>query len=176
MKQARIEWQGQVRDVLVNERDQVRLNDGTILKEGEFRWLPPADGTLFAVDAGEEHYAGLLTLSDVYGTGFHAALTGGAGAGTTVAVIGDGAVGLLAVLSARQLGADRIILMGRHEARTDLGREYTDGLAAMDVDVETAKRVALQGIDIAWCDEREKAALRARFRAEMLALDALLEV
>lgn len=60
--------------------------------------------------------------------------------------------------------------------RTDLGREYTDGLAAMDVDVEAAKRVALQGIDIAWCDEREKAALRARFRAEMLALDALLEV
>ncbi|MFS3126684.1 2-hydroxyhepta-2,4-diene-1,7-dioate isomerase, partial [Klebsiella pneumoniae] len=40
MKQARIEWQGQVRDVLVNERDQVRLDDGTVLKEGEFRWLP----------------------------------------------------------------------------------------------------------------------------------------
>ena len=49
MKQARIEWQGQVRDVLVNERDQVRLDDGTVLKEGEFRWLPPANGTLFAL-------------------------------------------------------------------------------------------------------------------------------
>ncbi|PLN17518.1 2-hydroxyhepta-2,4-diene-1,7-dioate isomerase, partial [Klebsiella pneumoniae] len=49
MKQARIEWQGQVRDVLVDERDQVRLDDGTVLKEGEFRWLPPADGTLFAL-------------------------------------------------------------------------------------------------------------------------------
>ncbi|PLM17140.1 2-hydroxyhepta-2,4-diene-1,7-dioate isomerase, partial [Klebsiella quasipneumoniae] len=49
MKQARIEWQGQVRDAVVDERDQVRLDDGTVLKEGEFRWLPPADGTLFAL-------------------------------------------------------------------------------------------------------------------------------
>ena len=94
--------------------------------------VPLADGTLYPVDADEEHYAGLLTLSDVYGTGFHAALTGGAGPETTVAVIGDGAVGLLAVLSARQLGAERIILMGRHEARTDLGRAFgaTDVVAA----------------------------------------------
>ncbi len=52
MKQARIEWQGQVRDVLVNERDQVRLDDGTVLKEGEFRWLPPRQR--HAVRAGAE--------------------------------------------------------------------------------------------------------------------------
>ncbi|WP_454117391.1 zinc-binding dehydrogenase [Microbacterium lacticum] len=100
--------------------------------QAELLRAPLADGTLYPVDAGEEHYAGLLTLSDVYGTGFHAALTGGAGPETTVAVIGDGAVGLLAVLSARQLGAERIILMGRHEARTDLGRAFgaTDVVAA----------------------------------------------
>ncbi len=94
--------------------------------QAELLRAPLADGTLYpvAVDEHSEHLASLLTLSDVYGTGFHAALTGGARPGATVAVIGDGAVGLLAVLSARQLGAERIILMGRHESRTDLGREF----------------------------------------------------
>ena len=59
----------------------------------------------------------LLTLSDVYGTGWHAAVRGGGVTpGSTVTVIGDGAVGLLAVLSAKQLGAERIVLMGRHQA------------------------------------------------------------
>ena len=115
--------------------------------QAELLRAPLADGTLFAVDAGEEHYAGLLTLSDVYGTGFHAALTGGAGPGTTVAVIGDGAVGLLAVLSARGLGAERIILMGRHETRTDLGREFgaTDVVAARGDEGIDAVRELTQG-------------------------------
>ncbi len=78
------------------------------------------------VDAGtdEARLASLLTLSDVYGTGWHAAVRGGVTEGSTVTVIGDGAVGLLAVLSAKQLGAERIVLMGRHQVRTDLGREY----------------------------------------------------
>ncbi len=102
--------------------------------QAEFRRAPLADGTLYRIDVDEndERMPGLLTLSDVYGTGYHAALTGGAGPGKVVAVIGDGAVGLLAVLSARMLGAERIILMGRHEARTDLGRRYgaTDVVAA----------------------------------------------
>jgi threonine dehydrogenase-like Zn-dependent dehydrogenase len=90
------------------------------------RRIPFADGTLYRVDVAEddERMPGLLTLSDVYGTGYHAAVTGGAAPGKDVVVIGDGAVGLLAVLSARQLGAERIILMGRHQARTDLGRRY----------------------------------------------------
>ena len=110
----------------------LRTRLGSEGAQAELLRAPLADGTLYPVSAGEEHYAGLLTLSDVYGTGFHAALTGGAGPGTTVAVIGDGAVGLLAVLSARGLGAERIILMGRHETRTDLGREFgaTDVVAA----------------------------------------------
>jgi threonine dehydrogenase-like Zn-dependent dehydrogenase len=65
-----------------------------------------------------------LTLADVYGTGWHATVRAGVSPRNTVTVIGDGAVGLLAVLSARQLGAERIILMGRHKNRTDLGREF----------------------------------------------------
>lgn len=94
--------------------------------QAAYRRAPLADGTLARIDVDEtdERIPGLLTLSDVYGTGYHAALTGGAGPGRTVTVIGDGAVGLLAVLSARLLGSERIILMGRHEARTDLGRRY----------------------------------------------------
>ncbi len=94
--------------------------------QAQYRRAPLADGTLYRVDVDDtdERMPGLLTLSDVYGTGWHAALTGGVSPGATVAVIGDGAVGLLAVLSARQLGAERIILMGRHEARTELGRRF----------------------------------------------------
>jgi threonine dehydrogenase-like Zn-dependent dehydrogenase len=73
-----------------------------------------------------------VTLSDVLGTGHHAAVAGGVNERTDVAVIGDGAVGLLAVLSAKRLGAERIILMGRHAERTELGREYgaTDVVSA----------------------------------------------
>ncbi len=66
----------------------------------------------------------LLALADVYGTGYHAAKRAHVNPRTTVTVIGDGAVGLLAVLSARRLGAEQIILMGRHKARTDLGGEF----------------------------------------------------
>jgi threonine dehydrogenase-like Zn-dependent dehydrogenase len=88
--------------------------------------VPFADGTLVKVPGtvDESQYASLLTLSDVYGTGWHAATRAGVSAGTTVTVIGDGAVGLLAVLSAKQLGAERIILMGRHESRTNLGIQF----------------------------------------------------
>jgi len=105
-------------------------NLGTTGCQAEAVRVPLADGTLVKVPglnpatADERLLASLLTLSDVYGTGWHAAHRAGVTAGDTVAVIGDGAVGLLAVLSARQLGAERIILMGRHEARTNLGREY----------------------------------------------------
>jgi threonine dehydrogenase-like Zn-dependent dehydrogenase len=99
--------------------------------------VPLADGTLVkvpGVDAGTDEalLASVLTLSDVYGTGWHAAVRGGVSTGSTVTVIGDGAVGLMAVLSAKELGADRIVLMGRHPARTALGRE----LGATDVVAE----------------------------------------
>jgi threonine dehydrogenase-like Zn-dependent dehydrogenase len=102
---------------------------GTAGAQAEAVRVPLADGTLVkvpGVDAGtdEARLADLLTLSDVYGTGWHAAARGGVTPGSTVTVIGDGAVGLLAVLSARQLGAEQIVLMGRHKQRTDLGREF----------------------------------------------------
>ncbi|QAV70081.1 IMP dehydrogenase [Salinibacterium sp. UTAS2018] len=88
--------------------------------------VPYADGTLVKVPGtvDESQYAGLLSLSDVYATGWHAAYKARVAPGQTVTVIGDGAVGLLAVLSAKQMGAERIILMGRHKARTDLGLTF----------------------------------------------------
>ena len=88
--------------------------------------VPLADGTLvkLPVAADSALVASLLTLSDVFGTGYHAAVMGGVNERTRVAVIGDGAVGLMAVLSAKRLGAEQIILMGRHKERTDLGSEY----------------------------------------------------
>ncbi|WP_435591349.1 zinc-binding dehydrogenase [Nocardia sp. bgisy118] len=88
--------------------------------------VPFADGTLVPVPAEENSplIPSLLTLSDVYGTGYHAVRAARVTAETTVTVIGDGAVGLMAVLSATQFGARRIILMGRHKDRTDLGHEF----------------------------------------------------
>ena len=88
--------------------------------------VPFADGTLVKapVDENSELLPSLLTLSDVFGTGYHAAVKARVTAQTSVTVIGDGAVGLMAVLSAKRLGAERIILMGRHKARTDLGIEF----------------------------------------------------
>jgi threonine dehydrogenase-like Zn-dependent dehydrogenase len=88
--------------------------------------VPLADGTLVKAPVGEDSalLPSLLTLSDVLITGHHAAVRGQVGKGSSVTVIGDGAVGLLAVLSAKRLGAEQIVLMGRHRARTDLGREF----------------------------------------------------
>jgi len=100
--------------------------DGIDGGQGEAVRVPFADGTLVKLPVEETSplIPSLLTLSDVYGTGWHAAVKGGVTERTTVTVIGDGAVGLLAVLSARQLGAEQIILMGRHESRTELGRVF----------------------------------------------------
>jgi threonine dehydrogenase-like Zn-dependent dehydrogenase len=94
--------------------------------QGEAVRVPQADGTLVKLPHTEDDdlLASLLTLSDVFPTGHHAATKAGVNERTTVTVIGDGAVGLCAVLAAKRLGAERIILMGRHQARTDLGREF----------------------------------------------------
>ncbi len=103
--------------------------------------MPLADGTLVKAPVGEdsELLPSLLTLSDVFGTGYHAAVKGGVNQRTTVTVIGDGAVGLMAVLSAKRLGAERIILMGgRHKTRTDLGLEF----GATDVVAERGERAS----------------------------------
>src|ERR671937_153022 len=88
--------------------------------------VPLADGTLVATPEGpsDDLIPSLLTLSDVMGTGWFAAVAANVQPGKTVAVVGDGAVGLLGVLSAKQMGAERIIAMSRHESRQQLAREF----------------------------------------------------
>ena len=88
--------------------------------------IPWADGTLVATPGQPEPelVPGLLSLSDVMCTGWHAAVSAGVGPGTSVAVVGDGAVGLCAVLAARELGATTIIAMSRREDRQRVAREF----------------------------------------------------
>ena len=89
--------------------------------------VPQADGTLYRVPGGgtdEASMASLLSLSDVMGTGHHAARMSRVGPGKKVAVVGDGAVGLCGVIAARRLGAEQIILIGRHRDRVALGRDF----------------------------------------------------
>jgi threonine dehydrogenase-like Zn-dependent dehydrogenase len=88
--------------------------------------VPLADGTLVAAPGipDDDIVPNLLAASDVLGTGWFGAAAAEAGPGKTVAVVGDGAVGLLGILSAKQLGAERIIAMSRHESRQQLAREY----------------------------------------------------
>ncbi len=88
--------------------------------------VPLADGTLVATPAvpAQDLIPSLLSLSDVMGTGWFAADSANVKPGSTVAVVGDGAVGLLGVLSARQMGAERIIAMSRHESRQKLARVF----------------------------------------------------
>jgi threonine dehydrogenase-like Zn-dependent dehydrogenase len=88
--------------------------------------VPQADGTLFVLPVGKDDalMPSLLTLSDVMGTGHHAAITANVGPGKTVAVVGDGAVGLCGVIAARRLGAEQIIIMGRHSDRIALAKEF----------------------------------------------------
>lgn len=94
--------------------------------QGEAVRVPYAQGTLVKLPAGADEalLPSLLTLSDVFCTGHHAAVKAAVSPRTAVTVIGDGAVGLCAVLAARRLGAERILLMGHHKERTDLGREF----------------------------------------------------
>ncbi|MFJ4629291.1 alcohol dehydrogenase catalytic domain-containing protein [Streptomyces sp. NPDC088847] len=100
--------------------------DGVDGGQGEAVRVPYADGTLVAlpVAADSALIPSLLALSDVMTTGHHGAVTAGVGRGDTVLVVGDGAVGLCAVIAARRLGAERIVLAGRHAVRTDLGRDF----------------------------------------------------
>jgi threonine dehydrogenase-like Zn-dependent dehydrogenase len=88
--------------------------------------VPLADGTLFTLPVGEDDalMPSLLTLSDVMATGHHAAVAANVGPGRSVAVVGDGAVGLCGVIAAKRLGAEQIILLGRHADRIALAREF----------------------------------------------------
>jgi threonine dehydrogenase-like Zn-dependent dehydrogenase len=94
--------------------------------QGEGVRIPQADGTLVVLPVGPDHalMPSLLTLSDVMGTGHHAALAARVKSGRVVAVVGDGAVGLCGVIAARRLGAEQIIMLGRHFDRISLARTF----------------------------------------------------
>ncbi|MFE7113089.1 zinc-dependent alcohol dehydrogenase family protein [Streptomyces sp. NPDC057575] len=94
--------------------------------QAEYLRVPLADGTLVATPGmpDDDLIPSLLAASDVLGTGWFGAVAAEAGPGKTVAVVGDGAVGLLAVLAAKQLGAERIIAMSRHASRQKLALEF----------------------------------------------------
>jgi len=114
--------------------------------QGEAVRVPWADGTLVVapVAQDDERLPALLTLSDVMGTGHHAALAAGVGPGASVAVIGDGAVGLCGVLAAHRLGAERILLLGRHEDRIAVGRAF----GATDVVAERGDDAVAQVLEL----------------------------
>ncbi|SDZ70734.1 Threonine dehydrogenase [Variovorax sp. YR266] len=94
--------------------------------QSQFARVPLADGTLIALDQqpDDELIPSLLAASDVLGTGWYAAVAAQVQPGCTAVVVGDGAVGLMGVLAARQLGAARVIAMSRHKARQELALEY----------------------------------------------------
>ena len=94
--------------------------------QGEAVRVPLADGTLVKLPVGPDHelMPSLLTLTDVMGTGHHAARAARVAAGKIAAVVGDGAVGLCGVIAARRLGAERVIILGRHPDRISLAREF----------------------------------------------------
>ncbi|OBG47685.1 IMP dehydrogenase [Mycolicibacterium fortuitum] len=105
--------------------------------QSELVRIPMADGTLVALSdqPDDDQIPDLLALSDVMGTGWHAAEAAGVDTGMTVAVVGDGAVGLCAVLAARERGAERIIIMSRNESRQRLALAF----GATDVVTERGK-------------------------------------
>jgi threonine dehydrogenase-like Zn-dependent dehydrogenase len=103
-----------------------RVPMGALGAQADLLRVPLADGTLVATPEipSDDLVPSLLSASDVLGTGWFGAVAAEAGPGKTVAVVGDGAVGLLAVLAAKQLGAERIIAVSRHESRQRLARVY----------------------------------------------------
>jgi len=128
------------------DEDGIAVDGG----QGELVRVPLADGTLVSTPSqpDETLVPHLLALSDVMGTGHHAAVQAGVGPGTTVAVVGDGAVGLSAVLAARRLGADRVVAMSRHEPRQAIARSFgaTDVVAERGEDGVRRVRELFDGI------------------------------
>jgi threonine dehydrogenase-like Zn-dependent dehydrogenase len=108
--------------------------DGEIGTQAEYARIPHADGTLVATPGqpDEDLIPSLLAASDVLGTGWFAAVAAEVGPGKSVAVVGDGAVGLMGVLAAKQLGAQKIIAMSRHADRQERARDF----GASDIVVE----------------------------------------
>lgn len=120
--------------------------------QGEYVRARHADGTLVRVPDrhadDEDTLRSILPLTDVMGTGHHAAVSAGVEAGSTVVVIGDGAVGLCGVLAAQRLGAERIIAMGHHEDRLAIAEEFgaTEAIAARGEEaIERARELTYGG-------------------------------
>src|SRR3954451_1157471 len=103
-----------------------RVPMGALGAQADLLRVPLADGTLIATPdvPSDDLVPSLLSASDVLGTGWFGAVAAEAGPGETVAVVGDGAVGLLAVRAARELGAERIVIFSRHQDRQELARFY----------------------------------------------------
>jgi threonine dehydrogenase-like Zn-dependent dehydrogenase len=117
--------------------------DGVDGGQGEAVRVPQADGTLVVLPVGpdDELMPSLLTLTDVMATGHHAALSAEVGPGKAVAVVGDGAVGLCGVIAARRLGAEQVIILGRHPDRIALAREFGATDVVGDRGEEAVERV-----------------------------------
>jgi threonine dehydrogenase-like Zn-dependent dehydrogenase len=115
-------------------------NDGA---QAEAIRIPYADGTLFPLPVAKDDalMPSLLTLADVMGTGHHAAVVAKVGPGKDVAVVGDGAVGLCGVIAAKRLGAERVILLGRHPDRIGLAREFGAADIVSERGAEAIERV-----------------------------------
>jgi threonine dehydrogenase-like Zn-dependent dehydrogenase len=114
--------------------------------QGEYIRVPHADGTLVVAPdvPSEELLPGVLTCSDVMGTGHHAARSAGVREGSTVVVVGDGAVGLCAVIAAKRLGAERIVAMSRNPARQALATRF----GATDLVAERGKEGVAHVLDL----------------------------
>jgi threonine dehydrogenase-like Zn-dependent dehydrogenase len=118
-------------------------NGGMVGAQAEAIRIPYADGTLYALPVQEDDalMPSLLTLSDVLGTGHHAAVVAKVGPGKNVAVVGDGAVGLCGVIAAKRLGAERIVMLGRHPDRIKLAREFGATDVVSERGAEAVERV-----------------------------------
>src|SRR5436190_16995101 len=118
-------------------------NDEVAGAQAEAVRIPLADGTLFSLPVAKDDalMASLLTLSDVMGTGHHAAVTANVAPGKIAAVVGDGAVGLCGVIAARRLGADQIIILGHHPDRIVLAEEFGATDVVKERGAEAVERV-----------------------------------
>ena len=118
--------------------------------QGEYVRVPLADGTLVATREvpDDSLVPSLLTLSDVMGTGWHAAVAAGVREGDTVVVVGDGAVGLCGVIAASRMGAERVVAMSRHESRQKLATHFgaTDIVSARGEEGEAAVMDLTEGV------------------------------
>jgi threonine dehydrogenase-like Zn-dependent dehydrogenase len=144
--------------------------------QGEAVRVPQADGTLVVLPIHEddELMPSLLTLSDVMGTGHHAAVAAKVSQGKTAAVVGDGAVGLCGVIASKRLGADQIILLGSNPARIALGQEFGATDVVRERGDEAVERVreltgGLGAHSVLECVGLEQALDTPRWRSHVLA-------